>query len=672
LGAGPLPERNINNPWVARAVWIAAGIGLALVVLVLYGRSIDYGLIWDDPHWFRQGAGLSLADLLRGTERYQFYRPLSLLYFQQWWRTDGSLDIRGLHAAEVAYHLLATWLTLALARAWGADRITAAVAALLFAVFPFSQQAVAWAAPQQPLVTALLLASAVALSRSRAPDRGSGAVRDRWSVGWFLLAAGCYAAALLVQEVAVAFALLLAFLAWRGGERRWRLARSAVFPVLARVRGVRWWFAPRRGGGAGGGLDPWVAAFLVQATAFPVVRVLAATAVGWPSMVLIALGIATCVFALLLLVRRGARDLAILAAAWVVLALLPVWVGLGRDYVEVGQRLVYPAVPGIALLWAGVAGLGLRARRTWVRGVAAVVVAAVLGRAVLDVVAQNRLLASGSTHLAEAIEVAGRPRTLSVFVNFPDRYFLRRPPYPLGDWGLPLAPVVMDVADFARAATGQAGADESWSVPRIGAAERAAWPYRVDMRGVIVDAAGLREIAERADGIYLSDYQPNGTLRLRPVGGLGPDAAPEVGDATVSPIDVHGEPVATFGNVAVLRAARLRAIRSDLVRLRLTWQVRGEFEQDDTVFVHVFGADGRQVLGEDGDGWGGLLPLVDWPTNRLLTDARTLEIGGLPAGTYRVTVGLYHRPTNARYRAATSDGRRFRDDEVDVGTLHLP
>ena len=67
---------------------------------------------------------------------------------------------------------------------------------------------------------------------------------------------------------------------------------------------------------------------------------------------------------------------------------------------------------------------------------------------------------------------------------------------------------------------------------------------------------------------------------------------------------------------------------------------------------------------------------MDWPLRQPLSDVRTLDVGALAPVLYRVTVALYHRPTNLRHRAVAPDGRRFADDEVSyreaVRALGLP
>jgi hypothetical protein len=701
MPALPLPKRLRDG---TLTFWSTTALLIGAVVVQLYGRSIGYGLFWDDPVWFRQGAGQSIADLIRGSQRYQFYRPLSLAYFQWWWRPDGSLDIRALHLMQVAYHLVASWLVVALARQWRADRSTAVLAGLVFAVFPFSHQAVSWAAPQQPLVTVLLLASVIALGRALASGRGTRSDRtdpgvgaptgpeaplkdspaprtafiSRWCASsgawrtpsgtgiswtWYALALVAFSAALLVQESALALVVALAVIAWHA-RRWWGLPPVVPFAVAGAIYAALWWHAPRLAGVAGGGLDGRVGAFLLQAAAFPIARWLPASAAMGRPIVLAALLAAAWLAACAVLVRAGSRRIAALATVWVSLALLPEWVALPWTYMEYGQRLVYQAVPGIALFWSAAAVSASRTTIRWVRVATVIATVSLLGVAIRDVVVQDRALAVGAAHLFQAVAVAqGDPDDRPVFVNFPDRYALRRPPYPLGYWGVTLAPaMVVEIGDFARATTGTGATTQSWSVPATGGADRERWPYGVDMRGVIADVPHLLDIASDAGPIYLSDYRADGGLDLRLVGSWR-------GDATVEDADA---PRARLGDSVRLRSARIERRPGVADRLVLAWQRTGEMPPDATVFVHVFGPDGHQIGGADGDAWGGMLPCAAWPIGEVIEDVRDL---GMSTEGDRVTVGIYRRTTNDRFPArAGADGARFHDDEVpiDQGSSKLP
>ncbi len=730
-------------------------LGLVAVVVALYAPALRFGVMWDDPIWFRQGAGRSLAALFAGVSEYQFYRPLMLAYNRLWWLPDGRLNIVGLHAAQIGYHAAVVLLSWFLARHSGLRGPWAVLCALWIAVFPFSHQAVAWAQAQQPLVTLLLLLSVLALAR--AVEWRQASVM-RWRREWVpatMAYAGallCYAAALWLNEVAVPYVLLLGVVAWdatrksdsegadsspseperssafTGAGQARRFGRSAIesatwcqqlwragarltpFSLLLALYLVGRSRASLLSGITGGGWSLDTAAFLEQAVVLPVARLVGASGSIWTREWLVtwlAGGLAGAIAALVVaLWRLGERRTLAIGGLWVACGLLPVWAGLPHDYVSLGQRLVYPAVPGIALLWVALlARFWERAAGGWsgTRGLThpgcprpepsarqphrrprlagqtllVLATAGVLATCAYDVWLQNRLYAAGTSHLAAAAAALRDPARRAVFVNFPDRFALRRPPFPVGYWGITLAPVVVELDDHARLLYARAGDSQSWSRPSVGAADRQAWDYQVDMRGVSVDGKRLVTLSAEATDVYLSLYRPGGRMVLRRVGALG--ACP-----------FRGGPAARLGEEVLLLASQVecrrrvggasagsrvicRAPASDSeVEVRLCWLRRGELAAEQTVFVHLFGPDGQQVSGADGDSWGGLVPLGDWPLGLPIEDVRRLPLAALAPAEYRLTAGIYDRRTNARLPARSADtGRRFVDDEVEVAALRL-
>jgi len=85
---------------------------LALIVLALYLPALRFGLIWDDPHWYRQGAGRALWEFFLPLPTYQFYRPLSILLNQQFVTAAGIVNAPLAHAVQIGAHLAAALLGL--------------------------------------------------------------------------------------------------------------------------------------------------------------------------------------------------------------------------------------------------------------------------------------------------------------------------------------------------------------------------------------------------------------------------------------------------------------------------------------------------------------------------------------------------------------------------------
>jgi hypothetical protein len=271
----------------------------------------------------------------------------------------------------------------------------------------------------------------------------------------------------------------------------------------------------------------------------------------------------------------------------------------------------------------------------------------------------QQLYQRGTAHLRRTVEVlSALPDRHLLFINYPDRIEIYPPPYPLGVWGLTLAPVVQDLSDYALAHHGQSASDESLSMFLVGAAERAAWPYRVFMRGSDTSPPEVWQAALQSEHVYVTDYLPGGDLRLRAVGAVSDSGLAEPA------------PLATFGAVAQLAEAQIQFDEAG-PQLQLTWLCQEPLRAGDTIFVHLW-QEGVFVGAADGDSLGGVLPLSAWQPGTQIVDVRPLQFPDVPAGTYDLRVGLYSQWDNMRYPALSPAGERFPDDEVPVGEVTLP
>jgi hypothetical protein len=623
--------------------WQERGFALLLVVIVVvvYGPSLRFGLSWDDPRWYQQGAGQSAWQIFTALPTYQFYRPLAILLNRQLVSASGVVNAPLAHAIQIGAHLVATLAILPVLRAFGFQPGHARLTALLFAVFPFSYQAVAWAAPQQPLTLMWVLLAAwaahVYLQRKRA--------------AWLGMSLGAYAIALLFQESALPFVFLFFWL--------WRSDRSKRWPLfhlgLALAYLIIWLNVPRAGGVTGQSLQPIVLGYLLQAVVFPAARLLS----GWLSPMPLAVLIGAYAAGVVVLVLGAAkldRGAALLSCAWVAAGLLPVWVGLSWDYVQIGERVTYPASLGIASLWAAIITGLWAAGRAWRRVIGAALLAGVLGASAQHLWPMQQVYQRGAQHLAAAVtELSATPGGRLLFVNYPDRIEMRPPPYPLGVWSLTLAPVVQNLSDYTRAASGQSASDRSLSAFTIGASDREAWPYRVNMRGENTSPEDLFAAALESDAVYLTDYAPDGSLRLREVGTV---RQPTPGESVLAQI----------GPAHLVEA---RVSTGDRLTIRSAWRRQGALKGGDTLFVH-FWKEGRFWGDADGDSLGGLIPLWVWQTGTEVVDLRSVDPAQFEPGYYEVRVGIYNRQAGARYPAFGPGGNRFAEDEVLIGSFDLP
>lgn len=76
-------------------------------------------------------------------------------------------------------------------------------------------------------------------------------------------------------------------------------------------------------------------------------------------------------------------------------------------------------------------------------------------------------------------------------------------------------------------------------------------------------------------------------------------------------------------------------------RLTLWWSALRRPDDRYAVFVQLLDRTGTRVWQHDSEPLDGLLPTIEWPAGRAIPDRRRLELGGLPAGEYRLLVGMY-------------------------------
>jgi tetratricopeptide (TPR) repeat protein len=155
-----------------------------------------------------------------------YYRPL----FELWLLINYSLFAfrpLGYHLTTVAVHLLVTALAYLLLKRVTGDRLTAAIATVIFALHPTHVETVAWiSGVTDALVAVFVLLSVLAYARWR--DTGQKPVPHKsW---WLVAAVACYGIAMLGKETAVLTpAVLLAYDWWviGGEDRKLRLGNLA-------------------------------------------------------------------------------------------------------------------------------------------------------------------------------------------------------------------------------------------------------------------------------------------------------------------------------------------------------------------------------------------------------------------------------------------------------------
>ncbi len=114
-----------------------------------------------------------------------------------------------------------------------------------------------------------------------------------------------------------------------------------------------------------------------------------------------------------------------------------------------------------------------------------------------------------------------------------------------------------------------------------------------------------------------------------------------------------------FGEEIALLGYDLRR-EGDALRLTLHWQAQTRPAADRTVFVHLFDPATERIAAQlDAPPRGGAYPTSQWAPGEVVSDEIALSLGGVPAGSYRLAVGLYGPGDAPRLPARLPDGTRL-------------
>jgi len=657
-----LPIRGIAS--ASRLGTLLAVVGVLLFVAWVYAPTLAFGLMWDDPLWYGRVVDKSFVELIAPMDDYHFYRPGIMLYNRLFLKSDGTFNVPIMHAVQVGWHLLNVALTFALGRALGLEARTALAASALVGLYPFSYQAVAWAAPQQPMTSALQNVAWLLFIAAR---------RQRQKYVTSGLSLLCFSAALLVQESTAALSLLPLLielvLCRRPGEGRqrekgWRAVPwlALVYPLVAAGFGAFWLQIPRKPGYTSIAFDMRSVLYVLQSWVFP----LFGNPTGYDpgqqtaSAVILALSGITLAWLVIAAYRSGQRQRILFWLASTFLGVAPAVVGLRYTYVMMAPRVLYNCNPGIAVLWACALvppEAGSTVRHLW-RVVGALALMLVLVQSVMLLGSLHQTYSDGTAHMAELTQSAQTEETRQLYINFPDRYFPKRPPYPLGDWRVMLAPAsVINLEMFPTYVSGPSPQMLSRRMPWIDAGSRDAGPYDVNMRGDPVSADELYQLAREVDAVYLSRYHIDGSLELQRAGSLITDSSAGCGSAS-------------FGGVLCLQGAQVEQ-QSDQLYLTLTWSSISPAQPHDAIFVHLGQPGLPPVAQADGDLWLDMLPLPSLTTGDTVLEHRILPLSTeITPDQYEIRVGVYNRLTGERLPATTSHGDAVPDGAIVIG--HYP
>jgi len=120
------------------------------------------------------------------------------------------------------------------------------------------------------------------------------------------------------------------------------------------------------------------------------------------------------------------------------------------------------------------------------------------------------------------------------------------------------------------------------------------------------------------------------------------------------------------------QAAFSVAEQVDGLQVTLLWQAARPMSANLTVFIHLLSDEGAIVAQTDSQPFSGHYPTSVWTQGELLADTYSLILPPeLPAGPYRIVVGLYIAQTQSRLPAYNEVGERFPNDRVVLADVEL-
>ena len=626
--------RSLTHPVTASAL-----VALALTAL-LYENALALPLFSDDLVQIPWLESISWRELWFGPSPYGYYRPLWYTLWRLWGWLTGGLHPPGLHFLNLAAHFAAAWLAGLLATTWVQSQadaprscIPACLATTLFAVFPFSRQAVAWpGAVYNPLVSAMAAGAVLAYDRGR-QGHGTG-----WIVLALLLAALAplnYEAGLLVGPLVI----LIEGIGWlrhRWPQRsRWPLAFAALLPVTLAL-----WRAMRGSGVTGFGLNSLDlqrnAGYLLQGLVYPTAP-LAQRLTTWrgidPELSLWLIAVPS----LALLAWRGLwwdRDALGLGVIWFALFALPPVVSMKADWFALAPRFLYMTAGGVSLIWTAATSAGLmRLRPPWRTLTTGALLVALTTPAILFVQDGLRLYNMAGESIWEAAEAATSEHPV-LLVNLPMRITPCDRTYPVGFEGITPLPIRVTAEELVYVHTGIPDAARAVAFGIVATDHPPGYTYEL-----FGQAAGWEELAEaarQAETVYLARYEPT-RIRMVEAGGM-------------AELPVPDEPLALFGGRVALLDTAYTCDKIGNVHLTTYLQAKVMVKTDVTLFAHLLDSQGKLVSQADGYPLLGMLPLWLWERGETARDVR--HFGPIPAGEYTLRLGMWELATGKHWSAA--------------------
>ena len=615
---------------------IVVGV-LFLTVAALYSPSLKYPFVWYDADDLLRAIKYSPANLFSGVANYQYYRPLIFLLWKLILAVWGADSAPIFHAWLIGAHVLNSVLLYALARTLTLRRSIAAVTALLFAVYPFSYQAVTWIIAHQPPSMIFVLAGLLIYTRARITFRN-----QRASVIHHVLAITCLIAAMLMHESAfVSAGLVMLIEAYLFFTRR--VPRLSLWPLLYIVITIILYViysSAAKSSPPQATFQLMTGLYLLQGLVYPAAMLLARVcqSTGCDSTAWL-LPVSLVVVSALLISWRSNRTvlLGLFGLLWFGGSILPMWAGRDFVYNEYAPRLLYLAGAGAALAIAaaiGPIGASAQSRISAGRLASLGVLTLIILQSGQFVLARQPLHDDAFRLLEQENRAMFTPRSGSaLFVDTVELFTYQENEFPLGWFGVLVSPwhnhIVTDLnlrAENADWVIDPAHSQQVQDRSRL----------KLEFHGRVASPEQLRQAIATAREVYRVEATPDANLHVFQIAAIEHQADPATSFVT------------EWANSVRLITATVE-MEANMPVLNLDWSIAGAIDSHQTVFVHVQNVQGQIVAQADGDPIGGYAPLGSWTVGDRIRERRPLILpGNLAAGTYSISLGLYDRATLLR------------------------
>jgi hypothetical protein len=630
---------------------------IVLIAFLLYAPSLHYPFVWYDADDLLRAIKYPVATLFSGVPNYQYYRPLIFTFWKLILNTWGADSAPIFHAYLIGGHILNSVLLYALTRALTRSRSMAAIAALLFTVYPFSYQAVTWIIAHQPPSMIFVLTGLLVYMKGRTNVERIG--RRQWR--WQLLAIVLLVISMLLHESAyVSAGLIILIEAYLFLTKRvpkislWPLAYIVVTGMMYFIYSSAAKSSPPQAT-----FEISTGLYLLQGLVYPAAMLLARIcqpvgcdpAALLPPASLIFLG----VLAVFWRMQRTAL-IGLFGVLWFLGGIVPMWAGRDFVYNEYAPRLLYLAGAGACIALAAIVGRGSEAARyNFKRIMAFGLGALILIPSTLFVFRRQGLYDDGFALLTQENNAMFAPRAGQVlFINTVELFTFKDQEFPLGWFGALVSPwhnhIVTDRNLRAQNA--------DWVIePAQAQHVQEQARLQLEFHGQVLPSAQLQTAILSATQVFRVEA-PRNDLHLFQIGQIEHRAVPPDSFVASWP-----------GEVRLISATIESEVGAPM--LHLDWFIGGPIDPDVTVFVHVLDEAGQVVAQADGDLVGGYVPIALWQPDDRVHERRVLSTRDLASGRYTVAIGLYDRATQQRV-TPTQALTPVTDDALRVGTFNQP